>query len=37
VDPQVTEFGADMRLDPGFKEFYQFCKDNDIPFIIVSR
>ncbi|TEB34041.1 hypothetical protein FA13DRAFT_1729500 [Coprinellus micaceus] len=25
-----------MRLDPGFKEFYQFCKDNDIPFIIVS-
>ncbi|KAJ3544665.1 hypothetical protein NMY22_g2699 [Coprinellus aureogranulatus] len=25
-----------MRLDPGFKQFYQFCKENDIPFIIVS-
>ena len=26
-----------MRLDPGFKQFYQWCKDHDIPFIIVSR
>ncbi|KAI0314356.1 HAD-like domain-containing protein [Amylostereum chailletii] len=23
-------------LDPGFKEFYYFCKANDIPFVIVS-
>ncbi|KAJ2922289.1 hypothetical protein H1R20_g14793, partial [Candolleomyces eurysporus] len=26
-----------MKLDPGFKQFYQWCKDHDIPFIIVSR
>ncbi|KAJ2919093.1 hypothetical protein MD484_g1320, partial [Candolleomyces efflorescens] len=25
-----------MRLDPGFKQFYQWCKERDIPFIIVS-
>ncbi|THH17086.1 hypothetical protein EW146_g3658 [Bondarzewia mesenterica] len=23
-------------LDSGFKEFYQYCKSNDIPFVIVS-
>ncbi|RXW21851.1 hypothetical protein EST38_g3996 [Candolleomyces aberdarensis] len=26
-----------MKLDPGFKQFYQWCKDHDVPFIIVSR
>ncbi|KZP26899.1 hypothetical protein FIBSPDRAFT_781300 [Athelia psychrophila] len=25
-----------MTLDPGFKDFYQWCKANDIPVIIVS-
>ena len=27
----------DIKLDPGFKEFYTWCKSNDIPVIIVSR
>ncbi|KAF8069232.1 HAD-like domain-containing protein [Lyophyllum atratum] len=26
----------DIKLDPGFKEFYAWCKANDIPVIIVS-
>jgi 2,3-diketo-5-methylthio-1-phosphopentane phosphatase len=26
----------DIKLDPGFKEFYAWCKENDIPVIIVS-
>ncbi|PPQ88787.1 hypothetical protein CVT25_010473 [Psilocybe cyanescens] len=25
-----------IKLDPGFKEFYAWCKNNDIPVIIVS-
>ncbi|KAG6884889.1 hypothetical protein C0993_007398, partial [Termitomyces sp. T159_Od127] len=25
-----------IKLDPGFKEFYAWCKDNDVPVIIVS-
>jgi len=29
--------GLDIKLDPGFKEFYTWCKSNDIPVIIVSR
>lgn len=28
---------VDIKLDPGFKEFYTWCKSNDIPVIIVSR
>jgi 2-hydroxy-3-keto-5-methylthiopentenyl-1-phosphate phosphatase len=27
----------DIKLDSGFKEFYAWCKANDIPVIIVSR
>lgn len=27
----------DIKLDSGFKEFYAWCKSNDIPVIIVSR
>ncbi|KDR79886.1 hypothetical protein GALMADRAFT_242000 [Galerina marginata CBS 339.88] len=26
----------DIKLDPGFKEFYDWCKQHDIPVIIVS-
>jgi len=26
----------DVTLDPGFKEFYSFAKENNIPVIIVS-
>jgi len=26
----------DIKIDPGFKEFYDWCKKNDIPVIIVS-
>lgn len=29
--------GLDIKLDSGFKEFYTWCKSNDIPIIIVSR
>ena len=32
-----TPHGIDIKLDPGFKEFYAWCKSNDIPVIIVSR
>lgn len=28
---------TDIRLDPGFQEFFAWCKVHDIPFIIVSR
>ena len=28
---------TDIRLDPGFREFFAWCKMHDIPFIIVSR
>lgn len=28
---------VDIKLDPGFKDFYTWCKANDIPVIIVSR
>ena len=27
----------DIKLDSGFKEFFAFCKENDIPVVIVSR
>jgi 2-hydroxy-3-keto-5-methylthiopentenyl-1-phosphate phosphatase len=27
----------DITLDPGFKNFYFWCKENGIPFVIVSR
>ena len=27
----------DITLDPGFKEFYDYCKANDIPVVIISR
>jgi len=36
-DSGLYALNLDMVLDPGFKEFYKWCKDNDIPFIIVSR
>ncbi|OCB91904.1 hypothetical protein A7U60_g800 [Sanghuangporus baumii] len=26
----------DIYLDPGFNDFYKFCKGNDIPVVIVS-
>jgi len=28
---------VDIKLDPGFKDFYKWCNANDIPVIIVSR
>ena len=28
---------ADIKLDPGFREFYRYCRSNDIPVVIVSR
>jgi 2-hydroxy-3-keto-5-methylthiopentenyl-1-phosphate phosphatase len=28
---------ADIKLDPGFKEFFGYCKSQGIPVIIVSR
>ena len=30
-------YHLDISLDPGFKEFYSFCKANDIPVVIISR
>lgn len=30
-------YHLDIGLDPGFKEFYYWCKDNGVPFVIVSR
>lgn len=27
----------DITLDVGFKNFYNFCKANDIPVVIISR
>jgi 2-hydroxy-3-keto-5-methylthiopentenyl-1-phosphate phosphatase len=30
-------YRLDIGLDPGFKEFYYWCKDNGVPFVIVSR
>jgi 2-hydroxy-3-keto-5-methylthiopentenyl-1-phosphate phosphatase len=27
----------EIKLDSGFREFYAWCKANDIPVIIVSR
>ena len=32
-----SRHGIDIKLDSGFKEFYTWCKSNDIPVIIVSR
>ena len=31
-----TQLTPDIGLDPGFKNFYDWCKANDIPFVIVS-
>ena len=28
---------ADISLDPGFKDFYRYCKEHDIPVVIISR
>lgn len=28
---------TDIKLDSGFKEFFRYCKSQDIPVIIVSR
>lgn len=28
---------SDIKLDSGFKDFYAWCRANDIPVIIVSR
>jgi hypothetical protein len=33
----VPDLEIDIKLDLGFKEFYIWCKSNDIPVIIVSR
>lgn len=30
-------FSADIELDSGFKDFYKWCKTNEVPFVIVSR
>lgn len=27
----------DVKIDEGFKDFYMWAKENDIPVIIVSR
>lgn len=35
--PLQLKMNLDIKLDPGFKGFYQWCKDNDVPVIIVSR
>src|SRR5258706_13750925 len=28
---------AESKLDPGFAIFFHWCKDNDVPVVIVSR
>jgi hypothetical protein len=28
---------SDIKLDSGFKDFFRYCKSQDIPVIIVSR
>ena len=28
---------ADIKLDSGFRDFYRWCKERDIPVVIVSR
>lgn len=28
---------TDIQLDPGFRDFYRYCKSKDIPVVIVSR
>ena len=28
---------VDIILDAGFKEFYKYCKGQDIPVVIISR
>lgn len=33
----VDHPSADITLDTGFKEFYNYCQTNDIPFVIISR
>lgn len=32
----MQEKNPDIVLDTGFKEFYSWCKENDIPIVIVS-
>jgi len=34
----LRDISLDIKLDPGFKEFYTWCKaNNDVPVIIVSK
>jgi 2-hydroxy-3-keto-5-methylthiopentenyl-1-phosphate phosphatase len=35
--PAYQNYLSDIKLDSGFKEFFQYCKSRDIPVIIVSR
>ena len=28
---------ADITLDAGFKDFHRYCKEHDIPIVIISR
>ncbi|KAI0715913.1 HAD-like domain-containing protein [Cerioporus squamosus] len=30
------ELKQNIKLDPGFKDFYQYCKTHDIPVVIIS-
>ncbi|RPD60381.1 hypothetical protein L226DRAFT_217390 [Lentinus tigrinus ALCF2SS1-7] len=30
------ELKKNIKLDPGFKDFYQYCKEHDIPIVIIS-
>ncbi|KAI6103176.1 HAD-like domain-containing protein [Pisolithus croceorrhizus] len=37
VEPLPTTHGlSDIKLDPGFRDFYRYCKSEDIPVVIVS-
>jgi 2-hydroxy-3-keto-5-methylthiopentenyl-1-phosphate phosphatase len=33
----IADASLDIGLDPGFKEFYDFCKANNVPVVLVSR
>lgn len=33
LKPMVT----DIKIDPSFKEFYEWCKSHQVPLVIVSR
>lgn len=32
----ITSFIPDVTLDPGFKDFYAYAKEHDIPVVVVS-